>query len=139
MPIMEWQETFRIGISQFDDHHQHLVGLLNSTYDRFIKEGPPQDLYALLNSLADYADYHFKAEEQWMLANNYPFLDKHASEHIGFKARVAEMHRDYEEEKETVMGILIFLVDWLSDHILITDADLGRFSRPCSPPPGEQT
>ena len=128
MPIMEWQETFRIGIRQFDDHHQHLVGLLNSTYDIFIKEGSPQDLDAVLNSLADYADYHFKAEEQWMRANGYPRLDMHVSEHVAFKARVAEMHRDYGEGKETVMGILIFLVDWLSDHILITDADLGRFS-----------
>ena len=128
MPIMEWQETFRIGIKQFDDHHQHLVGLLNSTYDRFIKEDTPQDLGALLNSLADYADYHFKAEEQWMLANSYPSLDMHVSEHFAFQSRVAEMRRDYGEGKETVMGILIFLVGWLSDHILITDADLGRFS-----------
>jgi len=127
VPIMEWQETFRIGISQFDDHHQHLVGLLNSTYDNFVKGLPAEDVATVLNALVDYADYHFKAEEQWMLANNYPYLDRHASEHKGFEAKVAEMHRDYGEGKETILGILTFLVDWLSEHIFVTDADLGRF------------
>ena len=129
MPIMEWQETFRIDIELFDDHHQQLVELLNSTYDNLAKGLSAEEIATILDALVEYADYHFEAEEQWMLANSYPYLGMHVSEHAGFRANVAEMRSNYGEGKETILAILNFLVDWLSKHILITDADLGRFSR----------
>lgn len=129
MPIMEWQETYRIHIKDLDDHHQHLVGLLNTTYDNFVRGVSSTEIASVLSALGEYADFHFEAEEQWMQANSYPHLDKHVSEHGVFETSVAQMHRDHGAGKETTLEVLTFLVDWLSKHILITDADLGRFSR----------
>ncbi len=66
MPIIEWNEQFVLGVPEFDEHHQHLVMLLNKTYDDFINGASKETLSLILDELIDYATYHFAAEEHWM-------------------------------------------------------------------------
>lgn len=127
MPIMEWQETFSVKIKEFDDHHKHLVELLNSTYDKVVAGFSSEDIDTVLHTLMDYASYHFQAEELWMLANGYPHLDAHKSQHAEFKETVERMATGAMTDKDRAFEVISFLVEWLSSHILVSDADLGRF------------
>jgi len=128
VPIFEWSENYLLGVKEFDDHHKHLVGLLNKSFDEFERNASPGELRVIIDELVDYATYHFSAEEHWMTANSYPGLNMHKKEHDSFSGKVVAFQRDLIAGKVSLNAELFtFLVDWLTDHILETDALYGRF------------
>jgi len=127
MALFHWQERLRVGIAEIDEHHLHLVGLLNSAYDDFRQQAPPEQLNQLFYQLIDYATYHFTAEERAMQGGNYPKAGEHLEQHRQFASRVTEMHRDYLAGKPVYLEILTFLKEWLESHIKKSDSELGKF------------
>lgn len=128
MPLLEWDKSFELGIKQYDEHHMYLVALLNEAYDNFIGGANTEILGAVLDKLIDYATYHFAAEEQWMDVQGYEGLTRHREEYNTFSRRVVEIRNDFHEGKTHLsLEVLIFLKDWLSDHILRTDAGYAPF------------
>lgn len=127
MALFDWQESFRVGVAEIDEHHLHLIGLLNQAYDDFRQYAPPERLSQLFNQLIDYATYHFAAEERVMGEVGYPRAGEHADRHRQFAKRVVEMHRDYLAGKPVYLEILIFLKEWLESHIMQADHDLATF------------
>jgi hemerythrin len=116
-------------VQEFDKHHQHLVGLLNKSFDEFERNAPPKELESIINELVDYAAYHFAAEEQWMAQNAYPKLAEHAQMHDSFSSEVLAFQEDFIAGKVSLnLDLFSFLVDWLVGHILETDADYGKFN-----------
>jgi hemerythrin len=128
MPIIEWNDSLMLGIQPFDEHHQHLVGLINKVYDDFTTGAPAESIGIVLDELVDYAKYHFAAEECWMKVQLYPKLVEHCDEHDRFSSRVVEMLEDYHDGKlHLSIEVLTFLKNWLKNHILQTDAEYGRY------------
>jgi len=124
MPFIDWQSSFELGIENFDDHHGHLVSLINKIYDDYTAEAPSQVLGSVLEELIDYASYHFLIEETWMDNKNYPKLEQHSAEHDKFRATMIGFKRDYNEGKLNIsLDLLMFLKSWLIDHILKTDSE----------------
>jgi hemerythrin len=66
MPFIDWDKSFELGVTQFDEHHKCLLDLLNETYDNFTGGANREALGVVLDKLVDYATYHFAAEEHWM-------------------------------------------------------------------------
>ena len=128
MPFIEWENSFELGIEKFDDHHRHLVSLINKIYDDYTTEAPSEEVGAVLEKLIDYASYHFITEELWMDKQNYPKRDEHSEEHEKFCRTVIEMKNEYNQGKMNLsLDILIFLKNWLTDHILKTDSEYGVY------------
>jgi hemerythrin len=128
MPIVEWSDSFLIGVEMFDEHHKHLVYLLNRSYDEFVSGAPATASSAMLDELFNYAQYHFDAEELWMRKLSYPGREQHVWEHTIFARQLEKIRRDYEEKKTaTPLEIMTFLKEWLASHILKSDADMGYF------------
>jgi hemerythrin len=127
---MEWLPGFELGITEFDEHHKHLVYLLNMTYDGVTCGAEYEELEAVLDELVDYATYHFAAEEHWMTVNNYPRLPEHSNEHERFCTWVAGVQKDFHNGKSNLgIEVLQFLNSWLTEHILKTDAEYARFAK----------
>lgn len=63
MPAIAWDASLESGITEFDDHHRHLIDLLNTLYDDFSAGAPDEHMGSILHELAQYASYHFSAEE----------------------------------------------------------------------------
>jgi hemerythrin len=128
--FIPWDSSFESGIHEFDEHHKHLVNLLNITYDGFTGEADHTDLAAVLDELVDYATYHFIAEEHWMEVHNYPRLPQHREEHFNFTCRILELQKEYHASMSNLsLDVLLFLQDWLITHILKSDADYGLFAK----------
>lgn len=128
MPFMEWKETFNTGVQQFDEHHRHLVGLLNAFYEVFDEGGTKEKLRKLFDELLDYATYHFNAEEQWMERNHFPKFAEHAEEHASFGQTVVELDKDFVAGSNKTLETIVFLKGWLAEHILGSDAEFGLFA-----------
>jgi hemerythrin len=129
MPFIQWEESFSTGIKQFDDHHRHLVVLLNTTYDNIICEAPYESLGGILDELVDYTIFHFGAEEAWFVANSYSKLSEHKREHENFFQKILVLQDDFHKRKVSIsLDVLNLLKNWLRDHILKSDADYGHFT-----------
>jgi hemerythrin len=128
MPIIEWNNSYLLGLKQFDEDHQHLVRLLNKTYDSFIHNEPKSNLIMLIDDLIDYAIYHFADEEYWMKETCYPGLEMQIFQHDIFSKKVVCFQDNYHKGAAVLSSELLkFMKDWLSDHILATDKEFGYF------------
>jgi len=129
MPILEWNDSLLLGIDQFDEHHRHLVSLVNSANDT-LEAGDHDAVFKLLNELIDYATYHFAAEEFWMREYDYARLEAHEKEHEEFCVYVIEREVQFEAGNLSVLPELMeFLSTWLVEHIQISDGDYGAYAR----------
>jgi hemerythrin len=129
MPYITWNDDFVLGIEQFDQHHKHLISLINETTRCLDKGAPHEEITVVLNSLVDYAWYHFNAEEQWMKNSSYPELADHEKTHRDFSKSITEMRERLLENSRTVVAELsAFLNFWLIDHIVICDSKYATFA-----------
>lgn len=129
MPFIEWDERFITGIRQFDEHHQLLVGLLNTTYDDFMCGAPDENIGSILNELVAYAGYHFEAEEAWMREHSYPKILEHTLEHDSFLQRILALKDGFYSGKEHIsLEVLTLLKRWLKKHLLDSDTSYSHFA-----------
>ena len=130
MTLMFWNESLVIGIEELDQHHKQLISLLNTVYSNFTLGADRSGLSNIISELIRYTHYHFSAEEKWMLDNNYPDSDKHLEEHMRFYERVVRFQSDFEIGNALLtLDLFQFLQNWLTVHILNTDAAMGRFAK----------
>lgn len=127
MPIVNWDDRFKVGNKEVDEHHQHLVGLLNKTYDYLTSAAPIEKLKEVVKELDDYATYHFTCEEHWMLESSYPHFADHKREHETFREKIGELQRQGETEGHFSLTLLIFLINWFTTHILSTDSNYHHY------------
>ena len=127
MPIIQWNGNFLIGITEIDRHHHYLVALLNRIYDEHREGAPSRDLQSTIVELADYADYHFRCEEELMQEVFYPAATQHKEEHDKFCGRVTEFQKEFKLGADVSLEIISFLSNWITFHILTADIKLGNF------------
>ncbi|TSK07306.1 MAG: bacteriohemerythrin [Geobacter sp.] len=126
MPIVTWDGSLAVGHEMIDEHHEHLVELLNKAYDEFCEKKADQHIAAVLDELADYATYHFAQEELFMEETDYPRKEEHLLDHAYFVKRIGEIQRDFATGGVPIsLEIISFLRGWLIRHISHSDTDLG--------------
>lgn len=129
MSLITWNADFVLGIDQFDAHHQHLISLINDTTLSLEKNPPYEELVIVLNSLIDYAWYHFNAEEQWMKEHSYPLVSEHETIHRQFSEKIADLQDRLKDNSRAVAEELsTYLNFWLIDHIVICDSLYASFA-----------
>jgi hemerythrin-like metal-binding protein len=129
MSQIVWSEDFVLGIETFDAHHQHLISLINETTLCLEKGTSQTDLNIIINSLVDYAWYHFNAEEAWMKSQQYPQLEVHQKIHKEFSHTIQEFQgRLSAGEGAVAEELSTYLNFWLIDHIVICDSQYASFA-----------
>jgi len=122
MHVIEWDSSYELGIETIDDHHRKLIELLNTSYDLLLHSTDKEGMQFVLYELAEYADYHFGAEEYLMNTVSYKGLLPHIDKHNSFKDQLAVLMKDYLSQSPNInTDIILFLSDWLRKHILIED------------------
>ena len=125
MKKIEWDSSFSLGFHDIDAQLQHLVGLLSTTHDEFIAGTP--NLGRVIDELVDYAKYHFKSEEPWMLDDRYLGIMEHKKEHTFSLQKVSKLQKDFYSKSEYIsLEMLQFLETWITNHILKRDAEFGK-------------
>ncbi len=62
--IFPWNHNFETGIGIIDEQHKRLVDLLNQLATHLADCSERVTLTAVFSEFANYADYHFKSEEE---------------------------------------------------------------------------
>jgi hemerythrin-like metal-binding protein len=127
MPLLRWNNRFLLNVNNVDLQHQHLVELLNTIYDEFKRGTPAQTLQSLVEVLIQDTTIYFALEEYWMAKISYPGLCDHNKEHEVFTARVTEIRESYKQGKDFTLNLLLFLNNWINNHLGYTNANLRLF------------
>ena len=128
MPYFDWSSTYSVGISSFDRHHKHLIGLINKLYDAMRAGKASQELDSLMIGLIDYTQFHFTSEEKLLSQYGYPNYPKHLAEHEAFKAKVIDFQGKLRQGQIGIsVQVAEFLKDWLVNHIQVEDKKYSPF------------
>jgi len=132
MRELKWNDSYSVGVKQFDDQHKMVIGVLNRVFDLF-KTNPQQDeLKQVLSELAIYAQDHFKSEEELLEKFKFHGLETHNAEHRLYERKIEELQVRFDAADEKVKTELLeFLADWWMGHIQGCDKDYTRFLNNC--------
>jgi hemerythrin len=125
MALIEWTNSYSVGLPDFDKHHRHLFDLLNKAYEASLKTGQKDVFFEILEELSEYSQYHFATEEKLMGRSFYPGLAEHQKEHALFTDKITELLNLKSKNTFDCMLDLVeltqFLMEWFSHHILEVD------------------
>lgn len=117
MPFMKWDESFSVNVVEIDGQHRKLIEMINGFYDAQLA-GEKDALRSLLNSLADYASFHFAAEERIFARTGYPEMLAHMDEHRQFTGKVNDVMERLDSGRLVIsFEITNFLKTWVAEHV----------------------
>lgn len=126
--IINWKESYNVGITHIDQDHKKLIKLLNQftlAYDHAMSEEFEKQA---LNELVDYTVYHFEREEKMMREHDYPDFVAHQAKHQEMIAQVNEFVDLYDKKgHDALKEISEFLTVWLISHINGTDKEYSQY------------
>jgi len=128
MPLLNWEESYSVNVSEFNDQHKKLIDLINKLFDA-MKAGKGKDVMGdIFSELIDYTVVHFQAEELLMHKYNYPDMNSHIAEHNDLTRQAKELEAKFKSGASFVtIDVLNFLKDWLTKHIVGSDKKYGPF------------
>lgn len=132
LEIFPWNENLATGIPQIDEQHKKLVYLLNALASSLANKVDTPALENIFNELADYAVYHFEAEENiWHQFLGEDALEAaHKKSHESFITDVLRLkgERSSKPLNDVLEDVLAFLTHWLAFHILHSDKRMSRIA-----------
>ena len=128
MAIIQWDDSFSVGVAEIDKQHQLLVRYINELYDALAKNRERALLAKLIDRLNAYSAIHFAREEHLFETFNFPESEEHKKIHVEFEDKVAGFASDFSGGRADLsMELMNFLADWLVHHIKGSDMRYGRF------------
>ena len=124
MGIFIWDDSYNTGVEIIDTQHKKLVDILNKLDESLAERSGYQVLIGLLQELLAYTEYHFNSEEEFMCSHGYDEAEysKHLLAHKEFADQIEKEVKECLVNPEKVSSELLdFLVEWLINHILLSD------------------
>jgi hemerythrin len=128
MALIQWNDSFSVGVVEIDKQHQKLVGMINDLNDA-MRQGKGKDVLGkIIKGLIGYAETHFRTEEKYFDQFGYPDANNHKKEHSDFVMKVAEFKDGFDRRKLGLsIEVMSFLSKWLQNHIKGVDKKYGPF------------
>jgi len=128
MALIQWNDDYSVKVRQFDDQHKKLIGIVNQLHDAMKAGKGCQVVGDILTSLVAYTQAHFADEERLMQHHGYPGFVSHKKAHTQLVDQVRNFQRQAETDKNVItLGVMVFLKDWLVQHIQGEDVKYGPF------------
>lgn len=129
--MYEFKDEFKTGIAQIDEEHQKLFEIAENIYqlknDAFLPDKYDQ-IRAILSELKNYTLIHFEHEEAYMASIGYKKMFMQKVQHDALRQQIAEWDIDAidENQDKAIDDMLKLVTDWLTDHILEHDKQIGK-------------
>ena len=128
MEKFTWDDKYSVGVQKFDDEHKILFGMINKLFDSGNTQEDSETVTDLITEMTDYFHHHFRTEEQCMRENGYPGYSEQCTEHSKFVERVLDFcDADLSQPEKIKKDMAIYLRDWLTNHVLVTDMKYKSF------------
>lgn len=118
--FVKWENAFSIGLEIIDNQHKELIDIINRIY-----EAQNSERKEFLKKFLEYANFHFITEEKIIDKVKFPQTEKHKLSHKKFKEYIFSHFQNI--ENISIDDLFDFAVDWLVNHVLREDQELGLF------------
>ena len=130
--MFKWRDSYSCKVRQIDEQHKQLFKLgedLNKIISNKDGEDHYDEIMSVLKELKDYTIYHFNFEEELLKIYNYPNLPAHKEEHRAFIEKIMELETEDvdSEQRKVTMDILVFIANWIENHIVKIDMQYSGF------------
>ena len=128
MALIEWIDSYSVGIENLDTQHKQLVGQMNLLYDAMNAGNAKEPLGEILDTLIQYTLTHFSSEEELFAQYGYPGAKEHIAEHEYFVGEVARF-KGYHKDSRLLISyeVFAFLKTWIVEHMLGRDMKYRDF------------
>jgi hemerythrin len=122
MAYLDWNDSLSVNVPVIDEQHQELVRLINQLHEAMTQGQGHRVLGETVEGLIEYAQIHFRTEERYFDASDYPDSVAHKKKHEDFVVKVTDFKQGFDEGRLMMsLDVMDFLVDWLVKHIKGTD------------------
>ncbi|WP_198264980.1 bacteriohemerythrin [sulfur-oxidizing endosymbiont of Gigantopelta aegis] len=126
--LIQWNNELSVGIDSIDEQHKKLINMINTLNEALAEGEANEALIAIFDDLADYTVSHFGYEEKLFAQHAYEQTESHINEHHAMIEQVQKLRQKMADGDFLVgVEVMVFLKDWLLNHILKTDKDYGQF------------
>ncbi len=114
-----------VGLTEVDAQHKELFDIATEIFELFNAHlvDKYDNVMLVFDKLKNYAILHFAHEEELMLKYQYSGYNVHFEVHQQFLETVDStlLGLNEDTDEEILKNILIFVIEWISDHILKMD------------------
>ncbi|MCM1039894.1 MAG: hemerythrin family protein [Roseburia sp.] len=122
-----------LGVEMIDNEHRELfriIGEIRELLENDIIEDKYDRIRGMLGQLNQYAETHFKHEEEYMKSIGHPELELQKKQHAVFREKICEaditMPSESSAQQVFLDDLLRYLVTWLYRHIIGSDMMIGK-------------
>ncbi len=128
MELINWTDSFSVGVEEMDNQHKKLIGMINRLIEEQHVLTEPVTIAELLTEMTDYALVHFRAEEYLMAEYGYELKDRQVQSHEAFITTTQKFMSATEVGPNILSKALLeYLKSWLTRHILDEDMQYKNF------------
>ena len=131
--MYEMKPEYFTGIDMIDEEHKKLFEYADEAYELLHEEFTPDKydhIAKILEELREYTKKHFADEEEYMESIQYKRLFTQKIQHQQFIEKLEQFDLNHLNENgqqdQQITEILDFLTNWLVDHILHVDGQIGK-------------
>jgi hemerythrin len=126
-----WNDSYSVNNAVIDAQHKEWIAIYNKL-DRILLQGSNDEVSTAaadaLQAMQDYANYHFRQEEQYLQEINYPDLVAHKRLHTDFDDQLYGYNKNLRNGKLVLNSeVIAILKKWLQHHILHEDQKYCAF------------
>jgi hemerythrin len=119
--IIEWDESFNVGVEQMNDEHKVIIDLIGQLFMMSESDTPFEKIVNTLEELSSFTSKHFTDEEAYMESVDYQYLKEHQKIHETLKMDLNDFIAQIKESKILSAPFFHFLNMWLREHIQTAD------------------
>ncbi len=128
MTLIQWQDSFSLGIPSVDYEHRSMIELINELYSRLGEGAEPPEILDFLGEVHSRIAAHFALEERVMWEHGYDQYEEHKTAHEALLDDILNISDAYEGEPrpdyQEVLGAE--LEAWFGSHFRTHDARLHK-------------
>ena len=120
---IHWTDDFLLGFGPMDATHQEFVTCIAA-----IQNAEPKDCLVLMDELLEHATTHFKQEDDWMMATEFPPRTCHMEEHAAVLASITGVRAlALQGATEKCLHLANELARWFPSHADHLDSALSHW------------
>jgi len=123
-----WDPSCSVNVAELDQQHQRLFRAV-AELEHALRTGRADAMIdKMLGKVIEHTISHFDTEERLMEEHGFPGLAAHRHDHQLFAQKLAKFNlSNLAGRTDVAPALLVFLQEWLQDHILKTDKEYSSF------------
>ncbi len=124
MALIQWNETFNLGVAELDADHRKLADFINRAHALLVEDRDLAELRPLMNELLTHLDQHFAREEKIIARVQTDDLQKlHHESHEAARRQFTQLRDQVWDDAESIdpKEVVTYLHQWLLDHVINQD------------------